>query len=137
MERPVAHYLQTLPGFLAYFGVAAALAGVFVMAYLWCTPQREIALIREGNLSASLCLSTALLGVVLPLASALAHSVSLGDLAAWGGVALAVQLFVHMGTRVLLPDLRGRIERDQVAAAVLCGAIHLGAGLLNAAALVY
>jgi putative membrane protein len=101
------------------------------------TPHREIALIRAGNLSASLCFSSALLGVVLPLASAVAHSVSLTDLAVWGGVALLVQLVVHLGTRLLVPDLRGRIERDEVATAVLCTAIHLGAGVLNAAAMVY
>lgn len=130
-------YLQTLPAFLAYFGVAAGLAAVFVVAYLWITPHRELTLIREGNLSASLCLSAALLGVVLPLASAMAHSVSLADLAVWGAVALIVQLVVHVGTRLLLSDLRGRIERDQAAAAVLCGAIHVGAGVLNAGAMVY
>lgn len=132
----MSHYLQTLPQFLAWFGVAAALAGLFVVAYLWLTPQREIALVRAGNLSASLCLSSALLGLVMPLASALAHSVSLGDLASWGLVALLLQLLAHLGTRLLLRDLRGRIERDEVAAAVLCSAIHVGVGVLNAAAMV-
>ena len=80
------------PAFLLYFVLALILLALFVAIYTRVTPYREIALIREGNVAASISLSGALIGLVLPLASAIAHSVSPLDMVAWGVIALVVQL---------------------------------------------
>ena len=129
--------LATLPAFLAYLGMGVLFTLVFLGVYLMATPQREIALIRTGNVSASLMLVGALFGYELPLASAIAHAVSLQDLAIWGGVALAVQLATYLVLRVWLRPLQGHIEADRISIGLLGGSVSLAMGVLNAAAMTY
>ena len=62
--------LAGLPAFLSYFAAAIGLLALFLLTYILITPYREIALIREGNPAAAASLSGAILGFVLPLASA-------------------------------------------------------------------
>jgi putative membrane protein len=130
-------YLQGLPAFAGYFAVGLGFVALFLVVYLHLTPHRELGLIREGNLAASTALSGALAGFCLPLASAMAHSVALVDLALWGSVALVAQFAAYGFTRLLLPQFPARIERAEQSAAVLAATIHVGVGLLNAAAMVY
>ncbi len=129
--------LSGLPAFISYFATAGALLALFLGVYLWITPYREIALIRAGNAAAAASLSGALLGFVLPLASAIAHSVSLLDMAIWGLIALIVQLLAYLAARLLLPALATDIPAGQVASGVLTGALALAVGILNAACMTY
>lgn len=129
--------LSGLPAFISYFATAGALLALFLGVYLWITPYREIALIRAGNAAAAASLSGALLGFVLPLASAIAHSVGLLDMAIWGLVALIVQLLAYLAARLLLPGLAADIPAGQIAAGVLTGALALAVGILNAACMTY
>ncbi|MDF3983455.1 DUF350 domain-containing protein [Luteibacter sp. PPL201] len=129
--------LFTLPAFVAYLGLGLVYFVAFVISYIWITPQREMALIREGNLAAAISLGGAAIGFVLPLASAIAHSVSLVDLALWGGVAWAVQLLTHLALRLLVRDLPGRIEADVRSVAVFVAVIAACVGAINAAAMTY
>ena len=129
--------LSGLPAFISYFATAGALLALFLGVYLWITPYREIALIRAGNAAAAASLSGALLGFVLPLASAIAHSVSLLDMAIWGLIALIVQLLAYLAARLLLPGLAADIPAGQVAAGILTGALSLAVGILNAACMTY
>jgi putative membrane protein len=130
-------YLDALPSFFAYLGMGAALTALFLGVYLVVTPQRELGLIRTGNVSAALVMIGALFGYIVPLASAIAHSVSLLDLAIWGGVALMVQLVTYLLLRWWLHDLRAHIEADRVAVALLAASVSLAVGVLNAAAMTY
>ena len=127
-------YLQGLPAFAGYFAVGLGFVALFLALYLHLTPHRELRLIREGNLAAGTALSGALIGFCLPLARAMAHSVSL---VVWGAVALLAQAAAYGFTRLLLPAFPARIERGEQAAAVLSATLHVGVGLLNAAAMVY
>lgn len=130
-------YLQGLPAFAGYFAVGLGFVALFLALYLQLTPHRELRLIRDGNLAAATALAGALAGFCLPLASAIAHSVSLTDLAVWGAVAMVAQAAAYGFTRLLLPQFPARIERGEQAAAVLSATLHIGVGLLNAAAMVY
>ena len=125
--------LSTFPNFAAYFAVGAALTALFVVLYSNMTPHREIALIRGGNVAAAIALSSALVGFMLPLASVVAHSAGIIDLAVWGTVALAVQLGGFIVTRLVLPGLPHSIEAGNAASATLLAGISLSLGLLNAA----
>ena len=125
--------LSTFPNFAAYFAVGGALTALFVALYSNMTPHREIALIRAGNVAAAIALSGALVGFVIPLASVVAHSAGIIDLAVWGTVALAVQLSGFIVTRLLLPGLPHSIEAGNTASATLLAGISLSLGLLNAA----
>ena len=129
--------LAGLPSFLLYFATAIGLLLLFLLAYIFITPYREIALIREGNAGAAASLSGALLGFVLPLASAIAHSVSLPDMAIWGLIALVIQLLVYLAARLLLPDLAHDIPAGKVATGVFLGALSLAIGIINAACMTY
>lgn len=129
--------LAGLPAFLSYFATAIGLLLLFLAAYVFITPYREITLIREGNTAAAASLGGALLGFVLPLASAIAHSVSLIDMAIWGLIALVIQLLVYLGARLLLPGLERAIPTGQVATGVFLGALSLAIGILNAACMSY
>lgn len=129
--------LFTLPAFVAYLALGVFYFVAFVVTYIWITPQREMALIREGNLSASISLGGAAIGFVQPLASAIAHSVSLIDLALWGLVAWVVQLLTHFVLRVVVRDLRAQIEADVRSVALFVAIVAACVGTLNAAAMTY
>ena len=126
---------EAFPNFVRYVVVAFALAGLFLVIYVMITPWREFQLIRAGNTSAAVALVGALLGFSLPLANTIAHSVSLVDLVLWSLVALGVQVIVHVVMRLMLPDLRGAIEADQMSAGVAAGGFAACFGLINAACL--
>jgi len=123
--------------FLVYFASALVLVAVFLSVYVWFTPYREFALIRQGNVAAALSLSGALLGFVVPLASAIAHSVAWWDMLLWGAVALVVQLLSYFAVRMLVPTLARDISEGKVAQGVLLGTISLAIGILNAASMTY
>jgi len=129
--------LAGLPAFLSYFAAAIGLLALFLLIYVLMTPYREITLIRQGNTAAAASLSGAVLGFVLPLASGIAHSVGLADMAIWGLVALIIQLLVYLAARLLLPDLARDVPAGKVATGVFLGALSLAIGMLNAACMTY
>jgi len=129
--------LSTLPNFMAYIIVGGGLQGLFFLIYLWITPYRELALIREGNTAAALSLSGAMIGFTLPLASVISHAVSLVDTALWSIVALAVQIAAYGIARFVMPEFSRAIPEGKVAPAVLKAAFAISFGMLNAACLTY
>lgn len=131
------HFLAALPTFFAYFGVAAALLAVFLLVYVNVTPYAEIALIRTGNPAAAVSLSGALLGFAMPVANAIAHSDTLADLAAWGGVAGVVQILAYLAARHTFPQMVQDIPAGKVAPAIFLAALSFTVGLINAACMSY
>ena len=132
-----AHFLATLPNFLAYLGAAAVLLVAFVVIYLVVTPYDEIRLIRENNVAAAVSLSGAVLGFAMPISNVIAHSDTLLDLAVWGAIAGLVQLAAWGVARVALPTLKEDIAANRVAPAVFVAALSLTVGLINAACMTY
>ena len=127
--------LNELPWFLAHMATALGLTLFYVVIYMWVTPHAEIKLIRENNMAASLAFAGSLIGFCLPLASAITNSVSLIDVAVWGGVALLVQIVIFYLVCLPIPKISERIEKDEVASGVWLGSASLAGGLLNAAAM--
>jgi putative membrane protein len=125
--------LSTLPNFVVYFVLGGVLTAIFVVLYANLTPQRDIALIRGGNSAAALALVGALLGFEVPLASVIAHSAAILDLAVWGIVALVVQLGGFLVTRLVLPHLPQAIADGNIADAVFLAGVSLSLGILTAA----
>ena len=132
-----AHFLATLPNFLAYLGTAIVLLVAFVAIYLYVTPYDEINLIRANNTAAAISLSGAILGFAMPIANVIAHSDTLADLAVWGVIAGIVQLLAWLVARVALPRLKEAIAAGLVAPAIFVAALSLTMGLLNAACMTY
>lgn len=135
--NPILHLLAPLPNFFAYLGTALGLTVLFSVLYTAVTPQAEWKMLREGNVSAALAFGGALMGFVIPLASAIAHSISLLDTLLWGLVALLVQLVAFFGVWMILPGLPRQIEADHRGVATIAAIFFLSVGLLNAACLVW
>ena len=127
-----------MPGlveFATYFGMGLGFMALYVVLYLYATPHREITLIRGDNLPAAVVLAGAVLGFALPLSSALRVADSVAIIAAWAFIALVAQLVAYALVVLLLKDFPKRINRGEMAAAVMAATIHLGVGLLNSAAM--
>lgn len=127
-------FQQGATNFLIAFVVAVAFFAAFKFLYQLVTPYHERTLIREGNLAAAIALGGALLGYVLPLASALSHTVSLAEFAAWALLAGVIQIgsFIVV-SRLVYSALASRIEAGEVAAGAYLASISVAIGLLNAA----
>ncbi|MDP3748457.1 MAG: DUF350 domain-containing protein [Phenylobacterium sp.] len=124
-------------GALAFL-LAFVTAGVFTLAfkviYQWITPYKERELIRAGNSAAAIALAGALIGYVLPLASALSHTVSLLEFAAWATLAGVIQIVAFTAVRMIaLPDVKARVEAGEVSIGIYMAGISISVGLLNAA----
>ncbi len=132
--------MQSFSGFddfLIFLAIAGVLLAVFIAIYVRITPYHEISLIRDGNVAAAYSLSGTILGMVLPLASAIRSSVNLIDLVVWATIALLVQLIVFIIARVALPNIVQDIPAGKQASGIFLAAISIAAGLLNAAAMTY
>mgnify|MGYP001038977021 CR=1 FL=1 len=132
-----ATYLGGLPGFLAYFGTSVALLAAFAVVYSLVTPHHEWRLIKANTPAAAIAFGGSLLGFVLPLYSAISHSVNLVDCLLWGLVAFVVQLATFFVLRLVIPELPRRISDNELASGILVAALSLAVGLLNAASMTY
>lgn len=128
-------YLGGLPAFAAWLALSLALLFLFSVVYVVLTPPDELRLIRQGNVSASICLGGAMLGFSLPLASAMVHGSNLVDFLVWGLIAAVVQMLAYGVSRLLFRRMPEDIVEDHVATAVITAAIALTVGVLNAAAI--
>jgi putative membrane protein len=120
--------------FVIAFVAAVAFFSAFKFVYQLITPYNERTLIRQGNTAAAIALGGALIGYVLPLASALSQTVSLAEFAAWALLAGVIQILAFIVvSRLLYRALASRIEAGETAAGVYLASISIGVGLLNAA----
>lgn len=137
MHPEIAHSLSTVPDFLAYFALAIVMTGIFVVVYLWITPYDELKLIRKNDEAAAISFCGALLGFIIPLATAITQSVSLLDGLVWGLVALAIQALTFLAVRFFLGHLPESIAANERGPAIFLAGISLGVGILNAACMTY
>jgi putative membrane protein len=135
--RQVFESFAGLDNFAVYLVVSLAYLAVFIAIYIRVTPYREFQLIREGNTAASFSLSGSILGFVVPLCSAVQHSVSLVDMAIWGLIAMVVQIGAFVAARMLIPTLGEDIPANKSSVGFFLGSFSLGVGLLNAACMSY
>jgi putative membrane protein len=132
--------LDSLTGlfdFCKYFIAALGFVVAFCTLYCGMTPYNELRLIKAGNTSAAISFGGALLGFVLPLQSAITHSVSFIDMVIWAAIALCIQLALFGSARLILKNLVQDIENNHTAAATLLASCSLAIGILNAACMTY
>lgn len=132
-----ATYLAGLPAFLAYFGVGVALLALFAITYTRITPHNEWHLIKANQPAAAVAFSGSVMGFILPLYSAISHSVNLVDCVLWGVVAFVVQIVTFFVIRIVIRDLPGRISNGELASGILVAALSVAVGVLNAASMTY
>ena len=129
--------LAGLPAFLLYFCIGLIAIMTYLLVYTWITPHDEFKLIRENDPAAAIALGLSLLGFVLPLGSAIAHSVSVLDCLIWSAIGLTVQVAVFYVVKIPVPNLSTRIAGGELAPAIWLGLSSLAAGVLNAACMTY
>jgi len=137
MEEKIVSSLLGLSAFGVYFGVCIGLLALFAMLYAMITPYRELSLIREGNTAAACSYSGALLGFIIPLASAVTQSGDLPDMIIWGIIALIVQIMTFIVVRLIFPSIVQDIPHNQVAKGIFLGVLSLIVGIINAACMTY
>ncbi|MBO1077876.1 DUF350 domain-containing protein [Roseomonas haemaphysalidis] len=123
----------TLLGFLVAFTLGAAFWALGLMLVSAVTPQKELALLRAGNLPTAIAFGGKAVGMVLPIAAVAGSAAGPLDQAIWCAVAVLVQLLAHLLLSALLQGrLRAEIEADEVGGgAVFIAFMQVGAGILN------
>jgi putative membrane protein len=129
--------LAGLPAFLVYFCTAVVSVIVYLFVYTRITPHDEFKLIRDNDPAAAIALGLSLLGFVLPVVSAIAHSANVVDCLIWSLIALLVQVAVYYIVKIPVPNLSAKIASGELAAAIWLGLASIAAGALNAASMIY
>jgi len=126
-----------VPEFALYFMAGLSLIGVATAVFVRLTPFPEMQLIGQGNQAAAWLFFGTVLGFALPVASAIAHSVSLPDMLAWTTLGLLVQYLAHLGIRALLPGFVQGIRDGVTSLGIASAGLSISVGLVNAACLVF
>src|SRR5215813_7743298 len=127
--------LAGLPAFLVYFCTAVIAVVAYLLVYTRITPHNEFQLIRDNDPAAAIALGLSLLGFVLPVASAIAHSANIVECAVWSVIALVVQLLAYFVAQVVDPHLSKRIAAGELASAIWLGFVSVAFGVLSAASM--
>ena len=135
MQSSVLESLSGLYAFLGYFAVSSVLLVLFCIVYMKVTPYDELQLVREGKTAPAVSFGGAVIGFVLPLASAITHSVSFIDMVLWALVAMVVQVLVFLILKLSLPALVRDITENRIASALMVAIFSTAAGILNAASM--
>ena len=125
-----------LPYLISHLFITLCLLFIGITSYIFLTPIKELKLIKDGNLSASISFSGALLGIGIPLASSLSVSNSILEIIIWGLTAIVLQLLCFKVTDTFLKDLSKRIEDNQLATSILLFSIKISVSLINSAAII-
>lgn len=125
-----------LPYLISHLFITLCLLFIGITSYIFLTPIKELKLIKDGNISASISFSGALLGIGIPLASSLSVSNSILEIIIWGLTAIILQLLCFKVTDTFLKDLSKRIEDDQLATSILLFSIKISVSLINSAAII-
>ena len=125
-----------LPFLISHLFITLCLLFIGITSYIFLTPIKELKLIKDGNLSASISFSGALLGIGIPLASSLSVSNSILEIIIWGVTAIVLQLLCFKVTDTFLKDLSKRIEDNQLATSILLFSIKISVSLINSAAII-
>ena len=132
--------IESLMAFGLYFITAGALLVLFLFLYAIVTPFDDYELIfKANNTAAAVGFGGAILGLAIPVHSALVHSVSFVDFAIWAVVAMVIQLiFALFMTRLGGKySFKQHIPNGDMAAGVLMALLSIAIGLLNAGAMSY
>lgn len=133
-------FIDYFLSFGLFFLTAMAVAVLFLFLYAFVTPYDDYQMIFvDNNTAAALGFGGAIVGLSIPLYSALVHSVSYIDFVMWAGVAMAIQLtFAFALTRLSGKySVEKHINNGNIAVGLLMAFMSVSIGLINAGSMSY
>lgn len=133
-------FIDFLLSFALFFGTSLVVVALFLVLYAKVTPYDDYQMIFEqNNIASALGFGGAVIGLCIPLHSALVYSVSYTDFVMWAGIAMIVQLlFALLMTRLGGTfSVEKHIRNGDVAMGVLMASLSIAIGLLNAGSMSY
>ncbi|HYE46975.1 MAG TPA: DUF350 domain-containing protein [Caulobacter sp.] len=131
----IAAFANGFPIALLQAGITLVMLVGGAALYALLTPHKEITLIREGNSAAALSFAGVLIGLTIPLCTALSTSSSLLEIVIWGAGGIFVQLLVFRITDFVLHGLPQRIQEGELSAALLLVGAKVATALILSAAI--
>jgi len=125
--------VENLIAFGAHFGVAAVVMLLFAALWLWITPFKEIALMREGNSAAAISFGGTLIGFAIALAGVIRASNTIWEVVPWSLLALIAQVIGLFIVSRLMHGVTRHIDKGENASGIFMATVAIVIGLLNAA----
>ena len=119
------------PILISHFAMAVLILISGVLIYIKTTEWNDLKLIRMGNLAASISLGGAFISLSIPLSASLTTSLSLQSIIVWGFTAVIIQLICDRLAGLVIGDLRDRIEKNEISAAIFVLSIKVSVALIN------
>ena len=132
--------IELFVGFISFFFTAVILVLIFLYLYAIVTPYDDYKLIFEdNNVAAALGFGGAIIGVAIPMYSALINSISYIDFVIWGIVAILIQLvFAFIVTRLGGKySFKTKISQGVIPVGILMAFLSISIGILNAGSMSY
>ena len=123
-----------LPFLISHFVTAILIFILGLWVYIWVTPMDEFALIKEGNIAASLSFFGACVGIAIPLAVCLSSSINIVDILVWGSLAVVIQLICFKAVDIFFKNLSSRIAKGEIGISIILVGFKLSVAILNGAA---
>lgn len=133
-------FLESFLFFALFFLSAIVIVGLFLYLYALVTPYDDYTMIfKENNTAAAIGFGGAIVGLCIPIYSALINSGSYFDFVIWAFVAMAFQLiFAFVMTRTKGKfSMTQQITDGTVAVGILMAFLSISIGLLNAGSMSY
>jgi putative membrane protein len=133
-------FLEYFISFGLYFTTTVALFVVFLYLYAKVTPYDDYELIFiQNNIASALSFGGAIIGLSIPLNSALVHSISYVDFVMWGVVAMFLQLiFAFLLTRLSgRYSIKSPIINNNISVGIFVALMSISIGLINAGSMSY
>ena len=124
------------PHLIFYLLMVAVIYMAAIFVYIRLTPHKEIELVQSGNIAAAVHFSALVISLALPVAACLVNKFSLYDVGIWTAFALLLQLFLFRVTDyIIFRGMPERIERDELAPALVLASFKLAGSLILAFAI--
>ncbi len=133
-------FIGSIFSFLLFFITALVALVAFIFLYERVTPYDDYKLIyKDGNKAAAISFGGAIIGVSIPIFSALSNSVSYFDFFVWVIIAILVQLFfAYISTTMSEKySFKKHIDEGKLSVGILMSAISIAIGILNAGSMSY
>ena len=125
-----------LPTFIGHTFLTLALLFLLSSAYMWLTHQKFLRYVQGHNMAAAITFGSIYVAFSIPLAAALAGSVTALDILIWAIPLGIIQFVTYLAFDAIFRNLPKRVEENDVAVAVLVALVRISVAIVMAGAIV-